>query len=233
MINHADCTVVIPTFNEAGNITPLLERITALCPGIKCLVADDGSSDGTRDEVRHFAAKNPGVSLLDRSAEPVKGLSAAVWDGILKCDTRLFVVMDGDGQHPPEYIERCLESLSRGADLSVGTRERFGLKWSFSRILTSSLAGGLARARLLLSGVIAQDPMSGFFGGRTEFAEKIHAGNSRRFALGGYKILFDILKSLPDGTRLTGFEFPFGVRGSGASKLSFKVILSMLLSVAR
>jgi dolichol-phosphate mannosyltransferase len=223
--------VVVPTLNEAGGIAALLSQILALHPDARCLVVDDGSRDGTLDIVRDLGARDGRIGLIDRTEEPVKGLSASAWDGILKCTTPYFVVMDGDGQHPPEYLHRCFRALDLGADVSLGAREPFGTRWKFTRIVTSATAAFLAKARLLICGVTISDPMSGYFGGRTEFFRELYEKNSRRMIMQGYKILFDTLKCIPADAHLSGFYYPFGLRVHDASKFDLKVIIRFLQSL--
>lgn len=224
-------TVIIPTLNEGEGIEALLKSIITLYPDVWCIVADDGSSDDTQEIVNLFSKRHERVSLLDRSKEPIKGLSASVWDGILRCTTPYFAVMDGDNQHPPEYLYKCFENLKLGADISLGAREPFGNKWRFSRIITSMVALFLAKLRLIFSGVTICDPLSGFFGGRTDFVKNIFRKHSHRMVLYGYKILFDILKVIPKDTKMSGFYYPFGLRTHGVSKFSAKVIYYFLLSL--
>ena len=117
--SYNDVTVIIPTLNEGRSIGDLLSSIVALYPEVHCLVADDGSIDRTKEVVLGLHKGNPNVMLLDRSKEPVKGLTASARDGIYCCKTPYFVVMDGDTQHPPEYIRECVANLVMGSDFCI------------------------------------------------------------------------------------------------------------------
>ena len=228
-----DLTVIIPTLNEANGIEQVLTSVTTLYPEVSCIVADDGSTDGTQQVVEKFSKNNPRITLLDRSKERVKGLSASAWDGILQCTTPYFTVMDGDNQHPVECLNKCYENLKLGAHISLGAREPFGNKWRFSRIITSAGAKLLTRFRLLFSGVTIDDPMSGYFGGRTDFVKDIYKKYSHRMVPQGYKILVDILKVIPKDTNISGFYYPFGLRHQGNSKFNMKVVIHLLLSLIK
>lgn len=228
---YSHVTIIIPTLNEAGNIASLVNAVFSLYTSISCLVVDDGSKDDTQSIVRKEKERYPNLGLLDRSTEPVKGLSASVVDGIRNCRTTHFVVIDGDGQHPPEFIKDCVNTLTLGADLSIGTREPYATRWTFSRIVISYSAAILAKIRLLFSGVTIKDPMSGFFGGRTQFVNDIISRHHKRFTMGGYKILFDILKVVPKNCHISGFYYPFGLREYGTSKLNMKIVIRYLLSL--
>ncbi len=226
-------TVIIPVLNEAGGIEALLEMLLKLYPGLNCIIADDGSQDATPDIVRKFSAKHDNVSLLDRKNEAVKGLSISVAHAIKVCRTEFFAVMDGDMQHPPEYLKFCFEKLEYGADIVIGTREPYAKKWMFSRIVISWTASSLARLRLLFSGVTVADPMSGFFGGRTSFVKELLEKYPSKIEAKGYKILFDLLKICPPFSRISGFYFPFGLRAYDNSKFSIRLVLIFLRSIFR
>lgn len=229
----SDVTVIIPTLNEGQSIRSFLLSLVNRYPQINCLIADDGSKDGTREIVHDLHQQNKRISLLDRSDALVKGLSAAVKDGICECNTKYYVVMDGDYQHPPEYVEACVANLIMGSDICVGTRAPYCKKWRFSRIVISAVAAFIAKTRLLINGVTIEDPMSGFFGGKTEFARKILRDHGQRLELRGYKILLNILKFVPEQTRLSGFYFDFGMREYDVSKFRAKLMYYFFLSIIK
>ena len=117
-------TIVIPTFNEAGNVAELVRRASAAKRGTdtEILFVDD-STDGTDDEVRRVArtADLP-VRVIHRD-EPVHGLGGAVVAGFRAAAHTTCVVMDGDLQHPPEKIPELVERVSRGdVDLVAASR---------------------------------------------------------------------------------------------------------------
>ena len=164
---------------------------------VNCIVVDDGSCDGTHEVIKKLCANTERVTFIDRSKKRIKGLSASIWEGILQCTTPYFAVIDGDNQHPPEYLNNCLRNLAMGASISLGARASFGEKRGTSRIFSSSIANHLSRLRLFLNGVSFCDPMSGFFGARTDFIKQIYRNSSHHMVPQGYKILFDILKVVP------------------------------------
>jgi dolichol-phosphate mannosyltransferase len=229
-IDHSYITIIVPTLNEAENIERLIDSIFFLYPSINCLIVDDGSRDETQSIVLGLKNKYSNLDLMDRSKESVKGLCSSVVDGIQNCRTEHFIIIDGDGQHPPEFIQYCIKTLNLGADLSIGTREPYATRWTFSRIVISYSASILAKIRLLLCGVTIKDPMSGFFGGNTKFVRDILLQHKKSFSLGGYKVLFDILKKVPKKCNLSGFYYPFGLREYGTSKLTIKIIIRYVLS---
>ena len=230
-LRYSDLTVIIPTLNEENTISELLHLIESLYPEISIIVSDDGSPDKTQQLVRECQQKNPRIFLLDRSEKEVHGLTASVLDAIMMTKTEYFVVMDGDLQHPPEKIKEMAEKLRLGSDLVAGAREGVIQKWSLPRILISRFAILLAKLRLLWSGIIIKDPLSGFFAARTEPTQQIIRAKGNKFAPKGYKILFDLLKVIPAEYFLSGIYYQFGTRKRGASKINSKIIYYFLRSL--
>ncbi|MCG7844293.1 MAG: glycosyltransferase [Methanomassiliicoccales archaeon] len=205
----------------------MLETLGTLYPGVSVIVADDNSIDGTSEKVRAFASDHPQVRLLSR--DPMdRGLTASIMDGIESTRTGHFVVMDADFQHPPESVGQLYEEMAAGAEMVVGVREDKN-KLSFGRMLASVGAHSLAMTYLLaMRRPSSKDTMSGFFGGRTELCQDIIAHHGRKFERAGFKVLFDLLKFLPRETLVREVRFTFNTRRSGESKLSSRVILSIL-----
>ena len=146
-------TVVLPVFNEAGNIGPLVSEIyDALAETlvVEVIVADDGSEDTTGEEVASLIAggRHPRLRYL-RHARRV-GQSAALRTGIMAANTPIIVTMDGDGQNDPRDIAKLLARLARpgasGPRLVGGWRT--ARKASSSKRLASGLANKLRDAIL-------------------------------------------------------------------------------------
>ncbi len=225
--SYEDLTVILPTYNEGGNIRSMLEALIALYPGVSIIVADDNSTDGTPETVRSFSAVHPKTVLLARAPQD-RGLTASIMDGIMACRTERFVVMDADFQHPPESVGGLYDLLERGADVAVGKRVNKN-SLSLSRTLASWGANALAKTYLfIMRKPSTEDVMSGFFGGRTELCQDVLVKHGHRFERGGFKVLFDLLKFLPRNAVVEELEFEFHQRRSGHSKLSSRVVLSIL-----
>jgi len=222
-----DLTVILPTYNEGGNIQSMLETLDSLYPGVSIIVADDNSKDETPELVRSFAADHPKAKLISRDPGD-RGLTASIMEGITETRTKFFVVMDADFQHPPESVGGMYDLLAEGADLAVGKREDKA-SLSSSRMLASWGANALARSYLaVMRRPTTDDTMSGFFGGRTGKCQEVIAKFGQKFERAGFKVLFDILKFLPRDTVVRELEFHFSSRRAGLSKLSSRVILSIL-----
>lgn len=119
-------TVVVPTYNEAGNLPRLVERLLALpLPKLTVLIADDNSPDGTGEVADKLATENPGrVTVVHRPGK--QGLGRAYVDGIgrtLATDAEFVAQMDADLSHPPEALPGMLGTLlSTRAGLVIGSR---------------------------------------------------------------------------------------------------------------
>ena len=102
----SDISIVVPTYNEAGNSAPFVKRAEAALAGLdwEILFVDDNSPDGTADVVRAVARGDERVRLVLRLAD--RGLAKASIQGMLSAKGDLLCVMDGDGQHDPEAIKR-------------------------------------------------------------------------------------------------------------------------------
>ena len=147
---------MVPTYNEAGNIDALVREILALpLPGIRVLVVDDNSPDGTAEIVRAMAAADPRVELLLRTKR--RGRGAAGIDGFRAALDRgadLVVEMDGDFSHQPRFIPD-LVAATDGADAAIGSRfvrggtdadrsiVRRGITWAVRRFIRRRFRTGV------------------------------------------------------------------------------------------
>ncbi len=223
-----ELTVIIPTLNEAKNISWVIDTVVQHVPSSRIIVSDDGSKDGTQKIIQAYQVTNNCISLLDRSKK-IHGLTASVVDAISNTKTSYFAVIDGDGQHPPEKLVEILNALLQGNEIAVATREKVASEWTFWRRLMSKCATGMAFLRLMLTGTLCNDPVSGFFGGNTLLVQKAIQQHHASFVLEGYKVLFDLLKIRK--WRLAEVSYTFGVRKGGTSKIARKHIVAFLRSI--
>ncbi|MDQ0844730.1 glycosyltransferase family 2 protein [Streptomyces sp. V1I6] len=215
-------TIVVPTYNESGNIRELLRRVTDSVPSrLPCevLFVDD-STDDTPDVIRSAAQDCPfPVGVLHRDT-PDGGLGGAVVEGMRRAGSDWIVVMDADLQHPPALVPDLVAAGERaGADLVVASRyisggSREGLAGGY-RIAVSRGATWLTKALFprRLRGI--SDPMSGFFAIRRSV---VTADALKPL---GYKILLELAVRCRPET-VAEVPFVFQDRFAGESKSTAK-----------
>lgn len=214
-------SVVVPTFNERGNMEPLVESVREALQDIpwEIIVVDDDSPDGTYDEVTRIAQHEPRVRCLRRVGR--KGLSSAVIEGMLVANAGIIAVMDADFQHDESKLPEMYALMTKeNADVVVGTRysEGGGIgDWGKSRAKMSALANDFSRA---LVNHKTTDPVSGFFMlKRSVLAEALYDLSQQ-----GYKILIDILTSARRPLKVLEVPYVFRNRREGESKISVMVV---------
>ena len=118
-------SVVVPVFNEEGNVEALAARVLAAMEKVgepfELLFVDDGSRDGTPELLRGIAARDERVRVVRFTRN--YGQEAAVEALYLEARGRWLVQMDGDLQHPPEEIARLIDKKNEGFDVVYGVRE--------------------------------------------------------------------------------------------------------------
>jgi len=219
-MNYSNTTVIIPTLNEEKNIGNLIDFLKTNYPEIKIIVADDGSSDQTRE-----IAQNQGALVLNRKNQKIKGISAAVIDALDLVQTENIIVIDADFQHPPEKIKEIVEKL-KNYQLIIGARSSLPKNWGFLRKLQSQIAINLCYLRL---GKKVPDPVSGFFGVKTDMFRKT---NKKNFELKCFKILFNILKNQKK-SKIGCIYYDFNLRQGGRSKISKKHVYYFLRNLIK
>jgi len=222
-----DLSVVTPTFNEADNIGPLLDKLDAALADVthEVLVVDDDSPDRTWEIAEQYAADHPQVRVLRRFSD--HGLSSAVMAGMEASTGRVIAVIDADMQHDETKLPEMVDLIVRGdADLVVGTRAADGGSygtWSSFRRFVSWVAALIARLFLRVS---TTDPMSGFFAlSRDAYRTAAPAVNPQ-----GFKILLEFIGRNRD-LRVGEVGYEFRNRVAGETKMSPSVIRSYLLAV--
>ncbi len=198
--DYSDFTVIIPTLNEKHSIKILLKQLFELYPGIKVIVVDDNSDDGTQEAVLKYREDNKinkdNLLLLQRANAAHRGITASVIDACFQCKTDYFIVMDADLQHPADVIFDVCQNLKSGADIVVPCREEFYQACPWWRKVFTFLASNLVSFFLIARGIRVSDPLSGFFATKSVYFKKAVQFNSNGFQPRGYKVLFDFLKVL-------------------------------------
>jgi dolichol-phosphate mannosyltransferase len=220
-----ELSVVVPTFNERGNVTALFRKLETALAGRawEVIYVDDNSPDGTWDVVRALAREDSRVRCIRRIGR--RGLSGACIEGILASSAPCAAVIDADLQHDETQLPKMLALLQGGeADLVVGSRYvEGGSADSFDRqragfsILATSVAKKLLRVDIA-------DPMSGFFMIRRDRFEQL----APQLSTQGFKILLDIVATARGSLRIKEIPYSFGLRQHGESKLDSLVALDFL-----
>jgi dolichol-phosphate mannosyltransferase len=221
--------VVIPVLNERANIAPMVARLDRALAGIawEAMFVDDDSSDGTRDAVAALGQRDARVRLLHRIGR--RGLASAFIEGAQASLAPYVAAIDGDLQHDETLLVPMLAALRDGGyEIAVGSRYAAGGGvggWDRRRAGMSGLATRLSR--LVLRAPLS-DPMSGFFMLRRTTLE----AGVRRVSAVGFKILLDLLASLPAPPRLIEIPYQFRSREAGESKLDAGVLRDYALLLA-
>src|ERR1700691_4286034 len=122
-----DLAIVLPTFNESGNVGPLVDRLQNALSGVRyeVIFVDDDSPDGTADVVRLLAERHDNVRVLQRIVR--RGLASACIEGILGAAAPNVAVMDADLQHDETILPEMLRRIrDENLDLVVGSRNIAG-----------------------------------------------------------------------------------------------------------
>ena len=214
--------VVIPVLNERDNVALLVERLRTVLDGVawEAVFVDDDSTDGTRDAVTVIGRGDGRIRLLHRIGR--HGLASAFMEGVACSIAPYVAAIDGDLQHDETLLPAMLAVLqSEPVDVVIGSRYVPGGDlgdWDRGRASLSGVATRLSR--LVLRTDVA-DPMSGFFMLPRPVFDRV----ARRLSAIGFKILLDVLASMPNPPRVRELPYRFRVRTAGASKLNTGVLL--------
>jgi dolichol-phosphate mannosyltransferase len=223
-------SLVVPTLNETGNIDKLLTALTDALSETQyeyeIVVVDDGSTDGTVEQVLDWTKRDLRVRLFSRAGE--RGLAGAVLYGWSQSRANLLGVIDADLQHPPELLPELLKAAEQ-ADIAIASRyaQNHGTKgWNPLRAAVSRLSTLAAVPLISKKNLRVTDPMSGFF------IIHRHCIEGLAFQTTGFKLLLEVLVR---GRIQTAREIPyqFGLRRAGRSKANATVALHYLHLLGR
>lgn len=224
--------VIIPTYNEKENITPILEAIFQLGQGFHVLVIDDSSPDGTAAIVKSLQSRYPGQLFLEERQGKL-GLGTAYIHGFkwaVRNNYQFIFEMDADFSHNPRDLDRLYEACKRqGADVAVGSRYVKGggnVNWPRNRILLSR--GGSFYTRLI-TWMPVQDPTAGFVCYRKEVLETI---NLDQIKFVGYAFQIEMkFAAWKLGFKLKEVPIIFEDRKFGVSKMNKGIVKEGILGV--
>jgi dolichol-phosphate mannosyltransferase len=223
--------IVIPTYNEADNLEPLVREISALALAFDILVVDDNSPDGTGEIADRLSREQPGIHVLHRPGK--MGLGTAYIEGFRWAIEREYdyvLEMDCDFSHNPSYLPRFLEEIET-ADLVIGSRyvqDGATPDWGLLRRLISS--GGNVFARAML-GLETRDCTGGFRCYRRSVLEEVPWDAIR---LDGYGFQVGAVYYVEQsGGKVTEFPIIFEDRRVGQSKMCTAIIVEAFIFVTK
>jgi len=233
-------TLLLPAYNEAEDLPPLLERAGAALEGradYRILVVDDGSQDGTADAVSEAAKRLP-ITLVQHPRN--MGLGAAMRTG-LKAAAQgegVVVTMDADNSHDPELIHALVERLQEGYDVVIASRFQPGgqeLGVPAHRRLLSHTAGAVLRIVIRYPGV--KDYTCGFRVYRVETLRRLIETYGDGFLReNGFSCMLELLLNLRS-LKVPASEVALVLRydlKTGASKMRvFRTVWRYAVTVTR
>ena len=224
--------VIIPTYNEAVNLSNLVPQVLAQDPRIEVLVVDDNSPDGTGQLAEGLAAENRRVHVLHRSSK--QGLGTAYLAGFkwgLEQDYAYFFEMDADFSHDPAHLKEFLKAI-QGADLVLGSRYLAGrvtvVNWPMGRLLLSYFANVYAR---WVTGLRIWDLTGGFKCYRRKVLEGLDLTQVRS---NGYAFQIEMsVRAWRKGFKLVEVPIVFVDRTEGQSKMNRAIVREAVWMVPR
>ena len=224
--------VVIPTFNEAGNLPNIVPQVLAQDPRLEVLVVDDNSPDGTGALADGLARANPRVHVLHREGK--LGLGTAYLAGFRWAIEQRYdyaFEMDADFSHDPAHLKDFLKAIET-ADVVLGSRYLGGrvtvVNWPMGRLLLSYCANIYAR---WITGLRIWDLTGGFKCFRRHVLEALDLSLVRS---NGYAFQIEMsVRAWRKGFKLAEIPIVFVDRLEGQSKMSKAIVREAVWMVPR
>lgn len=217
-------SVIVPTFNESGNVEELARQVGEALQGIDYDIwFIDDSDDDTPEVLMKLSDRDPACHYHHREGEAQTGLATAVTEGFDMADGDFLACMDADLQHPPAILRPMYAAMLSGADMCIP-----------SRLIKGGSDGGLNIVRKFISGTArwmgkaalsslrkVSDPTSGLFMFRKDMLK------DAKLSPIGWKIMVEVL-AMCDYKLIVEIPYEFHDRNSGESKISKKVTLQYI-----
>lgn len=217
-------SIIIPTYNEKDNILNLINSIkNNISSKYEIIFADDNSNDGTLEIFKKIKIKN--IKYIIHKGP--NNLSKSVIIAARLCRYENIIVMDGDLQHDPKYLNKIIDKYKKEkSDIVVACRNFKKIKGlSFIRIITSRL---LIRIVNIIVGNLVSDPMSGYF----FIKKKIFIRSIPKLYAKGFKILLDLI-SVNKNCKIDEVSIKFKTRLNNHSKMSIKILFNLMIFIIR
>ncbi len=217
--------VIIPTYNEANNISELIDEVLNQDKNIDLLIVDDGSPDGTADLVKEAQNRfGERLHLIERSGK--LGLGTAYVEGFkygLDHNYSYICEMDADFSHNPEDLPKLIAEVKSGAaDVAIGSRYAKGISiinWPLSRLILSYSANLYAR---FVTGLPIFDTTAGYKCIHRKVLEGISVDKIRS---NGYAFQIELhFRAWQAGFSLKEVAIIFREREEGVSKMSKSIV---------
>jgi dolichol-phosphate mannosyltransferase len=226
----AGAVVCLPTYNERENLPRVIDAFEPL--GVRVLVIDDSSPDGTGELADRLAAERDWVSVLHR--ERKEGLGPAYLAGFRRAlddGAELVLQMDCDFSHDPSDVPRLIAAVEAGADVALGSRYVRGggiRNWGLHRRVLSR--GASIYTRVLLMPV--HDASGGFKCFRRQVLESIDLEKIDATGMVSFQVEATY-RALRKGFRVVEVPIVFVDRTAGQSKMSRTVAFEAIWKVPR
>ena len=145
-------SIVVPVRNEADNILPLIEEITAALSGrrdYEIIYVNDGSTDATAERLAEAMKRWPNIRQLRHAVST--GQSAAVRSGVRAARGAIVATLDGDGQNNPAFLPELIAAVEKGAGVGLAAGQRVGRKDTGFKKFQSRVANAV-RSNILRDG---------------------------------------------------------------------------------
>jgi dolichol-phosphate mannosyltransferase len=222
--------VVLPTYQEAGNIRGALTGLRTAVPDASILVVDDNSPDGTAALAEEIGRELGGIEVLRRTGK--SGLGSAYRAGFahgLDEGFDVLVEIDADGSHDPAVLPSLLAAVADGADLAIGSRYVPGgstPEWPTIRRAVSVIGNRYAGFVL---GLDVRDATAGFRAYRAEILRKLDLPAMRA---DGYGFQVEMAYRIARlGGSIVELPIEFKDRVEGDSKMSWRIVAEALVLV--
>lgn len=224
--------VVVPTYNEAGTIVEVCDRIRAALPDAEIVVVDDASPDGTAAIARAAGERIGRIVVLERDAK--NGLGAAYRAGFalaIERGAEVCVQLDADLSHDPAVLPALVSNIEHGADLAIGSRYVPGgitEDWPWRRRALSRWGNRYAAGVL---GLAVNDATAGL---RAYAVDALLRMDYASVTTEGYGFQVEMTHRLVRAEgRIVEFPITFRERAVGESKLSHGIVNEAFVLVAR
>lgn len=236
----SDSLVIIPTYNEKGNVERMIRKVFSLAQPFNILIVDDGSPDGTGEIVKGLIPEFKGNLFIEERTGKL-GLGTAYIHGFEwglrqqdaegKKQYEYIFEMDCDFSHNPEDLIRLRKACVNGADLAIGSRYVKGgnvENWPKDRVLMSYFASVYVRMILWLP---VNDTTAGFKCYKRKVLERIDFTNIKFV---GYAFQIEMKYTAHKlGFKIVEVPITFIDRTEGVSKMSNGIFKEAILGVIK